>query len=616
MQLRISLFHKGLILVAVPLLFELISYGVLADLFHRAQEEARQADKAREISDRINQIVRNFYDMLTTMKAAALVRDPHLQARKEEMVEKTFAEMRRVRALVNDDPVAAALMDEVQARAKEANQTLDSIKSAFDNGDLEQCALLQKSLNVKIKQIVSPELLSLARRHHEIGDRSPERQAYFRELISQQLSFGIALGVILTVVLAVIVSKGITRRLAVLSENSLRLARNDRLLPALSGHDEIARVDQVFHSMAEALAQASRIERALIENASDVICSIDKSGKFQAINPAAVKVLAYTQDELLGKHYIDLVAHQDRDHVKSCMESLLNSDRQEPFETRLIRKDGAIIDILFSAYWSGEEKTYFCVLHDITERKDAERVKQEVMDMVSHDLRTPLTAVRHLHEMLVLGKAGDIPESARRLVLRADSASQQMLTLINDLLEIEKIKAGKMQLKKVEIPAANLFDSCLHIITPLSEEKSIKLEIVDTDIDIFADPDRLVQVLVNLGTNAVKYSPKGGTVTMSAVIEDNAVVVRVRDQGRGIPENMQEAIFNRFQQVQHSDATIIGGTGLGLAICKAIVELHGGSIKVECRENEPGSTFVFTVPLKAETLNDMSQLKMSASDPS
>ncbi len=524
--------------------------------------------------------------------------------------------MQRVKELVKDDAKATALMEEVQARASEANKTLDSIKTAFDNGDLEKCMLLQKSLNVKIKQIVSPELLSLARSQHEIGDRSPKRQAYYRELISQQLSFGIVFGVILTVILAVVVSKGITRRLSVLAENSFRLARNDQLLPVLAGHDEIARVDQVFHSMAEALAQATRTERALIENASDVICSIDKAGKFTAINPAAVKVLAYTQEELLGKYYIDLIAREDREHVKSCMEDLLNSQRNEPFETRLIKKDATVIDVLFSAYWSDEQKTYFCVLHDITERKDAERVKQEVMAMVSHDLRTPLAAVRNLHEMLVLGKAGHLPESAQRMVLRADAVSKRMLTLINDLLEIEKIRAGKMQLDKAEIPAANLFDSCLQVIAPLAEEKSIKMNIVDTDIDIFADPDRLVQVLVNLTTNAIKYSPEGGTVTMSAVIEDKDAVVRVQDQGRGVPENMQTAIFNRFQQVQDSDATMMGGTGLGLAICKAIVELHGGSIKVECLENEPGSTFVFTVPLSARALASLEETETAASDQS
>lgn len=599
MQLRISLFQKGLILVAIPLIFELVTYGILADLFNRAQEDARQAEKAREISDTINMIVRDFYDMLTTIKSAAFVRDPRVRERKDEMVGQAFDKMRRVKELVKDDPSASALMDEVQRRAHEANETLDAIKAAYDSGDIERCLSMQKSLNVKIKQIVSQELLSLARRQHEIGDRSPERQAYYRQLISQQLSLAIAFGVVLTVILAIVVSKGITRRLSVLSENSLRLAREEPLLPALSGHDEIAQVDNAFHMMAKALDQATHVERALIENASDVICSIDKSGTFSAINPAAVKVLGYSLDELLGKHYIDLIAPEERDNVNRCMEALINSTSPEPFETRLIRKDGLTIDILFSAYWSGEEKTYFCVLHDITERKDAERIKQEVLAMVSHDLRTPLTAVRHLHEMLVLGKAGQLPEAAQKLVLRADGASQRMLTLINDLLEIEKIRACKLSLNLVEIPAANLFQSCLQVITPLAEEKSIKINVIDTDIDIYTDPDRMVQVLVNLGTNAIKYSPEGSTVSMSAQIKDNDIEVCIQDQGRGVPADMREAIFNRFQQVHSSDSANMSGTGLGLAICKAIVELHGGTIKVQCTETEPGSTFILTVPQRA-----------------
>ncbi len=607
MHLRISLFHKGLILVAVPLIFELISYSVLADLYNRAQEEARKAEKARQISDTINLIVRDFYDMLTTLKSAALAQDARVKARKDAMVAKALQDMRFVSELVKDDASASALMNQVQERARDADNSLDAMNAAFNRGDMEEFIRLQKSLNVRLKQIVSPELLSLARSQHEIGDKSPERQAYYRQLISQQLSVAIGFSVILTIVLAVIVSKGITRRLAVLSENSQRLARNEQLLPSLSGHDEIAQLDQVFHKMAEALARAIHVERALIDNANDVICSIDKQGKFAAINPAAVKILGYEPKELLAKPYVELVLPEDKDHVKGCMENLLKSHGQEIIETRMIRKDGKPVDILFSVYWSGEEETYFCVLHDVTERKEAERIKQEVIAMVSHDLRTPLTAVRHLHEMLVLGKAGELPDSAQTLVLRADSASRRMLTLINDLLEIEKIRARKMQLNKTEIPVANLFDSCLQIIAPLAEEKSLKIEVADTVIDVFADPDRIAQVLVNIASNAVKYSPPGGTIKFAASIKDKAVEVRIQDEGRGVPKEMQEAIFNRFQQVQDIDSTQMNGTGLGLAICKAIVELHGGTIVVESPQDAVGSIFIFTIPLHEKALANISE---------
>lgn len=601
MHFRISLFQKGLILVSVPLIFELISYGVLADLYKKAQADANQAERAREISDSINLIVRDFYDMITTIKSADFATDPSMRARKEVLVGKAFQEMRTVQNLVMDEPRSKALMDEVQMKARQANETLDQVKAAYDRNDVQECLRLRQSLNVLLKQIISPELLSLARQQKEIGDRSPERQAYFRQLISQQLAIFIAFSVLLTVVLAVIVSNGITRRLSILAENSLRLAREDELLPALTGSDEIAQVDQVFHTMAETLAEATRVERTLIENARDVICSIDKSGKFATVSPASSKVLGYSPEDLLGKHYIDLIVAEDVAHVLASMDALLAAEGQEPFETKIKRKDGALIDILFSAHWSNQEKTYFCVLHDITERKDAERMKQEVLAMVSHDLRTPLTAIRHLHEMLAMGTAGELPEGARKLVQRADAASKRMLTLVNDLLEIEKIRAGMMELNRTKIPAANLFDACMPIIAPLAEEKSVRLNIIETNIDVFADPNRIIQVIVNIASNAIKFSPQGSTVTISAQSKGNAVQIQVKDQGPGIPEHMRESIFNRFQQLQQGDDLNKGGTGLGLAICKAIVQLHGGEIWVECRKEEAGSTFIFTIAGAADS---------------
>ncbi len=603
MHLRISLFQKGLILVAVPLLFELISFAVLADLYKKAQADAIQAAKAREISDSISLIVRDFYDMLTTIKSATFVKDPAVRARKDTMVKKTFEKIRAVQELVQNEPRSKALMIEMLQRSHEANQTLDLIKKAYDRQDFAECQRLQGSLNALLKQIISPELLSLARQQKQIGDSSPERQAYFRQLISQQLSVAVALSVLLTIILAVIVSKGITRRLSILAENSLRLARNDQLLPALSGTDEIAQVDQVFHTMAQTLAEATRIERTLIENARDVICSIDKAGKFASVSPASTNVLGYSPEDLLGKYYIDLILPQDISHVLACMETLLTVEAQEPFETKLKKKDETIIDVLFSAFWSNQEKTYICVLHDITERKDAERMKQEILAMVSHDLRTPLTAIRHVHEMLVMGIVGELPEAAHTMIVKADAASKRMITLINDLLEVEKIRAGMMSLDRVEIPVANLFDSCLQVIAPLAEEKSLKLNIADTSIDMFADPNRIVQVLVNITSNAIKFSPVGATIKMSALTNGGVVEVRIQDQGRGVPENMRESIFNRFQQLQKSESSDQPGTGLGLAICKAIIELHGGSIWVECQKDEPGSIFIFSTPVSANALN-------------
>ncbi|HEY9787549.1 MAG TPA: ATP-binding protein [Candidatus Obscuribacterales bacterium] len=596
MALRISLFHKGLILVSVPLLFELAFVGILADLYNRAEAEASRADNARKISDVVNNLVRDLYDLMTTVKAHDFVKDEAVRARREVLVSQCKGEFRELKSLVANDPSHLALVAEVESNALEANRRLDDMKLAYERGDLQEVDRIRRGMNEYLRKIISHELISMAREQKQIGEKGLELKAEYQAQIRQSLSAAVGLSIVLTIFLAVVVTKGLTRRVAIVTENSMRLARNQPLLPLLGGSDEVGQMDHVFHAMANALSEAAQRERALIENARDVICSIDNGGKFTALSAAASRVLGYDPDELLGKHFIDLVHPLDVSHVLSSLDEVVAGGDSQAFEARMIRKDQTPVDILWSARWSETEKTYFVVLHDVTERREAERMKQEVIAMVTHDLRSPLAAVQHIHEMLADGVGGELPAKAAQMIGRARHAEARMMALINDLLDIERIKAGMLELHKCVVPIANLFSTCTETLSALAEEKQIRFQVVDTVLDVDADPDRIVQVLVNLASNAIKFSEAGTTVTLSALEQDGMVEVRVKDEGRGIPQSMQSGIFDRFRQIEAADASEKGGSGLGLSICKAIVELHGGAIWVESEEGK-GSTFAFTLPL-------------------
>jgi signal transduction histidine kinase len=215
--------------------------------------------------------------------------------------------------------------------------------------------------------------------------------------------------------------------------------------------------------------------------------------------------------------------------------------------------------------------------------------------MVSHDLKTPLSAVRTFLELLDAGAFGTLNDRGQHLLKLADSSTMRMLTLIKDLLDIEKMEAGMLELETCSTMVTDLFEQSAHNISAMAAERSVKIESKPCDLSVQVEPARIVQVLVNLLSNAVKFSPNDSVITLSARDAGEWVEVSVADCGRGVPPEKLATIFDRFSQVRISDASEKGGSGLGLAICKALVELHGGTISVKSQEGH-GSEFVFTLP--------------------
>jgi signal transduction histidine kinase len=193
----------------------------------------------------------------------------------------------------------------------------------------------------------------------------------------------------------------------------------------------------------------------------------------------------------------------------------------------------------------------------------------------------------------------------------AQRSGDRMMRLIVEMLDLEKIKGGMMPIEATVTPLMDLFEHASQAVPIKSGADAVTIEIVPTEQIVECDPHRMMQVLVNLLSNAVKFSPPGGKVVLSGRREGATVVISVKDQGRGIPEEQIVAIFEPFQQVETTDATMKGGTGLGLAICRGIVELHGGTIKVESKIGE-GSDFLVILPLSAEAVRAQEMLAADA----
>lgn len=238
------------------------------------------------------------------------------------------------------------------------------------------------------------------------------------------------------------------------------------------------------------------------------------------------------------------------------------------------------------------------VFHDMAKSLDeAARHKQELVQMVSHDLKTPLSSVQMSLSSMADGVYGDLPTPVLKQIQISEFNVTRLMHLIRDLLDIDRLEAGKLDMDFQTVDVSTLLNQSITAVQAYAERSKIKIVPSETTAKIEADSDRLVQVLVNLLSNAIKYAPKNSTVSINTIERDNNVEIQVIDKGKGIPSQYLSVIFDRFQQVSKTDASQHKGTGLGLAIAKAIVAAHHGEIGVDSKEGD-GSTFWFRLPVR------------------
>jgi signal transduction histidine kinase len=215
--------------------------------------------------------------------------------------------------------------------------------------------------------------------------------------------------------------------------------------------------------------------------------------------------------------------------------------------------------------------------------------------MISHDLRSPLTSMQGVLILLENGAIGQINDQGKQIAVRAYKECSRMLRLLDDILEISKIKAGVFNLQCAELSIGQVIREAVENVTHIANEKQIRIEQDAPPAVAYGDDQRIMQVLLNLLSNAIKYAPASSSIRIAANDVGEEILVSVMDQGKGIPSDKLDKIFGKFEQAELADQREMGGTGLGLAICKAIVQEHGGRIGVESKVGE-GSRFWFTIP--------------------
>ncbi len=359
----------------------------------------------------------------------------------------------------------------------------------------------------------------------------------------------------------------------------------------------------------EQAAEAYRIQ-TILSSITDGILVLDEKNNILMLNPSAEEMLGVKGASLADHPLRDIVtatSEKERDFVLKFYTDLLiqNAKVKEPGEAVSFRVEGPrkVLDVSLVRAPVGRGGTMgtIAVLRDITREAEIDRMKTEFISTVSHELRTPMTSIKGYIDLLYMGVAGPLSEQQKRFVTIIKNNADRLASLVSDILDISRIESGRVRLNFEPLSLKKVVEEVSLAFEHRIREKSLSyiVDIPDDLPPLWADKDRLTQILTNLISNACQYTPEGGSVTVTARAVGDVVQVDVRDTGIGIAPEDLPRVFDRFFRADHPVVRESPGTGLGLAITKAFVELHGGQIWVQS-ELGKGSTFSFTIPVAVE----------------
>ncbi|MFJ7972919.1 cell wall metabolism sensor histidine kinase WalK [Psychrobacillus sp. NPDC096389] len=422
--------------------------------------------------------------------------------------------------------------------------------------------------------------------------------------INQILAGGTAVALAITIVLGILIAQTITRPISDMRKQAQAMAKgNFSRKVRVYGNDEIGQLAIAFNHLTNRLQEAQSTTEAerrklasVLANMTDGVIATDRKGRVILINDPAIRLLRIPREMVINRPIISVLSidsaysFEDLIHLKESM-NLDLSTQERPFILRtnfsVIQKETGFVNGLIA------------VLHDNTEQEKIDMERREFVANVSHELRTPLTTMSSYLEALAEGAWKD-DEIAPTFLQVTQTETHRMIRLVNDLLQLSKMDSRDYDLNR-EIVNFNQFFNRIIDRFELSKSQHVTFHRMLSDkayyVDI--DTDKLTQVIDNIISNAMKYSPDGGNIRFGVAVEEDILTVMISDEGMGIPPENVNRIFDRFYRVDRARARSMGGTGLGLAIAREMIEAHGGSIWAESEEGQ-GTTIFFTLKVEID----------------
>lgn len=599
----LNLFQMGVVLVGVPLVLELVCISVLFYLYKAAEEQSKRVEHTRNVRSVSDRIINGYASAGTAVLEYSFKRDQESRTKYQNFRRHSARNLDKLREMLKNEPQHAEVLKIAESNGKDLSAALDIVYERLTAQKPEEYMSTRNILELsRQRQFIIKYLMRASRQLADFSntlDRESEREEaanIFRKLFEGFLAAFVVMNILVAVGLAAFFGNTILKRIGIVKDNTLRLASGRELNTRLQGSDEIAELDSGFHRMAKALAEAQRKEKAVIDSAPDVICSIDQDGRFLTANPAVSEKWGMTQDEVVGKRYSEILVAEDVQQTTQTLNRIHNERGFGQVECRVSHKQGHDVHMLWAVRWSETDKVLFCVLHDISERKELEQLRQHFIAMVSHDLRTPLSSVKNFLGMLNSPIYGSLNDKGNLRKVAVEQEIDRLHRLIDDLLDLEKMETGKMELELRPTRVSSVLKLAFEAVRGVAEQKNIEVDFPHgEEREVEIDGERIIQVLVNLLSNAVKFAPPDSKVTVTAAIDDAYLDIAVSDNGPGLPAGAEKTLFSRFKQfAKGPDAP--KGSGLGLAICKEIVSAHNGTIGADSEEGK-GCKFWFRIPI-------------------
>ncbi len=592
MNSSLSLQVKGILVIGLLLLFELIFVGCYAALLIEADRESARQQTAKEIVSTASGLLKIFFEAGDNVAKYALKRDLVALAKYQEKSAELLRKIKWTKEQLRKDSEQYKLFERIEDSVTSSLRLFAILKSKSDSESELAVAKYGQKLKSKMRlelQEVSGNLVQFLDAEKQIESASPVAIKLQRVRTRWLLAGGIVLNIIVAFILVAWFLRSITSRLEIVSDNAERLRDRKNLRVPLSGDDEIAAIDEAFHEMSHALQEEEHLVRASTEQIQTIIDQMpiglmlvdecDDEAKIDYANKSLEALLEYNSGELvqtsLSGVFTTTGVHSEPLSDTSVIEG--------PVELLARKKSGSSLPVEFSlSDFNFETSKRLATVIDISEKHEIEKMKAAFVAMVSHDLRTPLTSVAGFFHMLPLGVYGQFSPAVIDQTKLAEIQVEELITLINDLLDLEKLKAGQLEMRPTKVVLEDLIDGAVDSCAQLAEELgvSVVFEGCPQEIAVQADKDRLSQALTKVLGSAIRLCNRD---TVKVVVSLDAAVTEVTVDWRiaklQMTDEQLEAIFEPFQAVPFT-------LGLALPLAQAILLSFGGTCGVAQEEQD------------------------------
>ncbi len=593
---RLNITQKGLLMVLIPVAFQLLFIAALNIPMQRFSHELQSMRLGKKILFAMQE---NEID-LSKMIWALMVGGP------QESIGYIMAYHEKIHRQHNSSLSHQTTDPELIKLALEGRKIWAQSEEMWysDPNDARQAAGMgwigmQSSMKgfklLKDQRILMNKVLAIERRKVA---QQPEEIAALRNTLVLFLWLGFGINCLISVALMMFFSRDIVNRLSVIAEKAQLLTFGKPVRAESTAADEISQLETTIAATSLKLAEIRNRQAVILDNSADVICSLDAKLKFSAVGEAASKVWGLSPDQLLGKSVLALLTADTVDSTSAALERIAALSGEGQVENVIKCGDGSLKNSVWIVLWSPDKRAYFCVVHDVTELRNVEKLKQHFISVASHDLRAPLTSVTLNVSILTESMKDDLSQGIMSELNRVQTSAQRLTDLVNELLELDKLEAGRLSVELKRTLASDACEAAKDLLFGLARQSGVSIVMPEDDAFVMAEEKRLVQMISNLLSNAIKFSPSGQKVEIGIRTEEPFAVISIKDYGCGMSAQECASVFEKFSQAHSAKTTAIKGTGLGLAVVKALSEAHGGRVEVVSALGE-GSTFCLYIPLSS-----------------